>query len=289
MNNLTLRIITAVVGAAVFIGCLFNIYTFLFVFIALALLLHIEYVRLIKPADLKGPYYAAGLSVAFGIMILFLASPRPNFNQPLIAPDTYFDPVRYYLPFLIFLMLPVAFTVAVLSPAKDTIHNAAYQIMGILYIPLGVGTFILEATTTNSVQIWYALGLLFMVWTNDSFAYFSGRLFGKRKLMERISPNKTVEGFIGGVVMTILCAFIFSLFFDEINTVEWLVWGLLVAVVGTIGDLAESLLKRSLQIKDSGSILPGHGGFLDRFDAFLLVAPVSMVYMEILRAIDGLL
>jgi phosphatidate cytidylyltransferase len=129
-----------------------------------------------------------------------------------------------------------------------------------------------------------------MVWCNDTFAYFAGRWLGRHKLFERISPKKTWEGFFGGLVMSVLCGVVLHQVYPDamfnvlypgahMSLIDWMGLGVVVSVAGTFGDLAESLLKRSIDIKDSGSILPGHGGFLDRFDGFLLAVPCAVVYL----------
>lgn len=132
------------------------------------------------------------------------------------------------------------------------------------------------------------LGCLLLIWANDVFAYLSGRLLGRNKFFERISPKKTWEGTIGGFVMAMVVGYLLSIVmpiwgFNKLNTIQWLVVAVLCSVAGTIGDLVESMLKRSLGIKDSGNILPGHGGFLDRFDAFLLAMPFAGIFILMMK------
>jgi phosphatidate cytidylyltransferase len=126
-------------------------------------------------------------------------------------------------------------------------------------------------------------GMLFLTWANDSFAYIIGSRIGKTPLFPRISPKKTWEGTIGGGLMCMVTAGIIGLFFKELSTLNWVVIGGIVAVFGTLGDLVESMLKRSVGVKDSGSIMPGHGGFLDRFDAFMFVIPFVYAYLLLVR------
>lgn len=121
-----------------------------------------------------------------------------------------------------------------------------------------------------------------MLWTNDTGAYLAGRFFGKHKLFERISPKKTWEGSIGGGILTIGVAFILSVYFTNLDQTNWIVLAILVAVFGGLGDLVESMLKRSLNIKDSGNLLPGHGGILDRFDGLLLSIPFIYSYLYLI-------
>ena len=126
-------------------------------------------------------------------------------------------------------------------------------------------------------------GILFLTWANDSFAYIVGSKIGKTPFFLRISPKKTWEGTIGGAVFCMLTAGIIAQFFTQLSLLDWLVVGAIVAVFGTIGDLVESLLKRSVGVKDSGSFMPGHGGFLDRFDAFIFCIPFVYFYLSVVK------
>jgi len=125
-----------------------------------------------------------------------------------------------------------------------------------------------------------AMFLFILIWSSDTFAYCSGRLFGKHKMAPTISPKKTWEGFIGGVILTlVLCYFIESRF--GYLRGNWIIVGVLVATFAPLGDLVESQLKRNFNVKDSGNIIPGHGGILDRLDSFILCAPVIYIYFII--------
>jgi phosphatidate cytidylyltransferase len=119
--------------------------------------------------------------------------------------------------------------------------------------------------------------MLLIVWTNDTFAYLVGRFFGKTPLFERISPKKTWEGTIGGIFFAIVAAYLIA-YFSEMDWIYWTIAAVIIAPAAILGDLLESAFKRSLQVKDSGNILPGHGGILDRFDATLLAAPLFFIF-----------
>ena len=118
-----------------------------------------------------------------------------------------------------------------------------------------------------------------MTWANDTGAYLIGSQIGRTKLFPRISPKKTWEGSAGGVLVTFLAGYLLSRIFSDISLVDWCVLAGIVSIFGSLGDLVESMLKRSLQIKDSGNLLPGHGGFLDRFDAFIFLLPFAAAYL----------
>jgi phosphatidate cytidylyltransferase len=122
--------------------------------------------------------------------------------------------------------------------------------------------------------------VLLMIWTNDSFAFFVGKNIGKRKLFVSVSPKKTQEGFIGGLLFTLLSACIISKYNNDYTLMNWLTIGFIISVIGTLGDLVESKFKRQANIKDSGNIMPGHGGMLDRLDSILFAAPFIYLYIN---------
>ena len=124
------------------------------------------------------------------------------------------------------------------------------------------------------------ISILIMIWVNDSFAFLVGKNFGKRKLFISVSPKKTQEGFLGGLAFALIAAFIISKFNTDFTVVNWLVIAVIVSVIGTIGDLVESKFKRQANIKDSGTIMPGHGGILDRLDSLLFAAPFVYLYIN---------
>tara|TARA_B110000091_G_scaffold137798_1_gene147327 strand:+ start:113 stop:907 length:795 start_codon:yes stop_codon:yes gene_type:complete len=124
------------------------------------------------------------------------------------------------------------------------------------------------------------LSILILIWVNDSFAFIVGKNFGKRKLFVSISPKKTVEGFLGGLVFSIVSGYIISTYVTYYSLINWILIAVIVSVIGTIGDLIESKFKRQANVKDSGTIMPGHGGILDRFDSLLFVAPFVYLYIN---------
>lgn len=129
------------------------------------------------------------------------------------------------------------------------------------------------------------LGFFFLLWANDTGAYLVGRKLGRTKLFERISPKKTWEGSIGGGLMGLGIGYMNALLFPDLSLINWLVVALIVLIFGSLGDLVESMFKRSLNIKDSGKLLPGHGGLLDRFDGIFIAAPIVYTYLRFIFAI----
>ena len=138
------------------------------------------------------------------------------------------------------------------------------------------------AFITGSYNHGIPLGFMLMLWANDTGAYIMGKSFGKHKLFERVSPGKTWEGLAGGILSAVVAAGVIARYFTVLDTWQWLCVALIISVFGTFGDLVESLFKRSRQIKDSGAILPGHGGLLDRFDGLLLAAPIVFVFLKLI-------
>ena len=173
---------------------------------------------------------------------------------------------------------------------KNAVADMAYTMLGQMYIamPLSLINILAFEVNADATGVHYnmllPLCVFIFLWLNDSGAYCTGSLLGKHKLFPRISPGKTWEGSIGGGVIVIIAAFVIGLFANEspiyqLNEWQWAGLGLVVVVFGTWGDLVESLFKRTLGIKDSGKILPGHGGMLDRFDSSLMAIPAAVMYL----------
>ena len=187
----------------------------------------------------------------------------------------------------IFVMLFILVLRGALRSSDERMNRIVSSIFIGSYVPLMMSTMImLRNSGTDSQGFFLLLLVLLMVWGNDSFAYFGGKMFGKHPLAPKISPKKTWEGFISGFFGAAL-GFLLAMWLTpggkELDLS--LVWPLiiLVSVFGPIGDLAESRIKRKANLKDSGSLLPGHGGVLDRFDAMMLSAPVAWVWLELLK------
>ena len=181
-------------------------------------------------------------------------------------------------------LLPMAFGLAAMvqlwGHSEQPFRDAAYTMVPMLYaaIPLGLMPSLHESYNVLVM-------VLIMVWMNDNGAYMGGSLFGKHKMWVRHSPGKTWEGTAIGVVVTLVTAyFVGPLFNASIAWYHWLALGFICSVIDTLGDLVESMLKRSVGMKDSGKIMPGHGGFLDRFDSLLIAVPVAYAYLAIIVA-----
>ncbi|MBP3535187.1 MAG: phosphatidate cytidylyltransferase [Muribaculaceae bacterium] len=161
----------------------------------------------------------------------------------------------------------------------DALRSLSTSMMSQLYVALPIALMSIVYRLSPHL----VLLLFILVWVNDTFAYLTGRRFGRRKLWERISPKKTFEGLWGGMAMTVIvavvCGIFFSRYFAGMGVLAMGILGIVVSAAATLGDLVESLLKRTVGVKDSGAIIPGHGGILDRIDSILLVVPASLVYI----------
>lgn len=215
--------------------------------------------------------------VIIGLLPVIFVSLSMMYKESMPSPG---ELVIYVLP-LFFLL----FIFELFSHSESPFQNVAFVVLGLVYIGCSVASLDYIAFVYYPEQFFphIILGILMISWANDTGAYFAGSTFGKHKLFERISPKKTWEGFAGGAILALLIAFGLSQFFVELSVSQWLMLGVVVIVFGTLGDLIESRLKRSLGIKDSGNILPGHGGVLDRFDALIFLMPFATLYLYLIR------
>lgn len=129
-------------------------------------------------------------------------------------------------------------------------------------------------------------GPLIIIWVNDSFAYLMGKNFGKHKLLERISPKKTIEGFLGGFLFALLAGYLLAIFSGTLSTPTWLTISIIISIFGTLGDLIQSKFKRQAGVKDSGTIMPGHGGIFDRLDSIIFASPFLYAFLLILKYVS---
>lgn len=180
---------------------------------------------------------------------------------------------------VLLLLILMSMVHALRGPLQQMPRSLGRPVVGILFwgLPLALIPTLMQAGGTVLF-----LGFLILLWTNDTGAYIAGRSFGRTPLIPRISPNKTVEGLIGGIVLTGAAAALISRAWPTLGLTEWLICALVISLTATLGDLLESALKRLAGVKDSGWILPGHGGILDRFDGFILALPAMLVIVRLL-------
>ena len=237
------------------------------------------------------------------LLLVFLFLSLMEFHRMLsfgdIKPDkvtfifagifSYLIHLSYLLNYLeatyLYLILPVIFLMIIVElfrKTKNPFINISSTIFGLIYLVLPISLLnVLYSIgiTDSNTSADLIFGFFIIIWTNDTFAYLSGMIFGRHKFFERISPKKTWEGTIGGLIFGIIGAYVLSIFFTQINTLEWIGFALVIIIFGTFGDLIESMLKRTFELKDSGSIMPGHGGILDRLDSILVAVPFALVYI----------
>lgn len=271
INNLITRGIAGIVYVAVILfGVLCGEYAFVSVFALFLAVALFEFYRMTEKEGAKvvgGKWYniLSGVLI-FSTAFLYLA-----------------DICTHALPFLAIGYLLSLFVAAVLTNRKNIFRSTAYAVLGQVYITLPLCILMLisykHQTLTPDYHPVFALAIFVLIWVNDTFAYLVGSLLGKHKLIERISPKKTIEGFAGGVLFSMIAAIALAHFFPVYPLGFWIGFGANAAIFGTLGDLFESLIKRTYEVKDSGNIIPGHGGVLDRIDSLLFVIPAIYLYL----------
>lgn len=189
-----------------------------------------------------------------------------------------FSVLLYSIPFI-----TLVFWLELFRKQENPFSNIAFTFLGIIFAVLPFLFFFQLGFIEGVYNFQYPLGFLILLWASDTGAYLAGNAFGKTKLFERHSPKKTWEGALGGLIISGIASFILSRFYIGVAPWQWLVSSIIIVVFGTYGDLVESMLKRSYNIKDSGNILPGHGGLLDRFDGLLLAAPLVYLFLELTK------
>ena len=258
------RVITAVIALLLFLPIIFFDFGGISVQLLGALLAVLGVYELFRMKGLAIISFEGILSI-IGALVLVLPN-NPWFSY---LPDTTDKLILFY--FIVMLLLGIS----VISKNMYTIDEAGFPVLVSLYVGVGLQNFV-EARSSSLLLLLFGL---FIVWATDIGAYMAGRKYGKRSLWPAISPNKTIEGAIGGILSALFIAIVFliiypgSLYF-EYGSFIMLFWTIILSAVGQFGDLVESAIKRHYQVKDSGNILPGHGGILDRFDSMLFVFPV---------------
>ena len=276
MNNFIVRTITGVIFVAAIVASFLRPETMVLLFSIVTGLSVWEFTGLVNERE----------NVTVNRFICTVAGVYFFFAMTYFCSDLYGGAAKsvVFIPYLvtiIYLMIAELYL-----KQADPIQDWAYTMFSQMYIalPFSLLNVLAFTATTNGVVTFNTLlplSIFIFLWVNDSGAYCVGSLLGRHKLFPRISPGKSWEGSIGGAVFVLLAAYAISYFLDGrmLNSLEWLGLGLVVVIFGTWGDLVESLFKRTLGIKDSGNILPGHGGMLDRFDSSLMAIPAAVVYL----------
>ncbi len=281
IKGLVTRGTTAVIFVAVMLGGIYGgRYSFVALFALITILCLWEFFGLVLE---KGPSRSTLIRKIIGVSIGL----APFVLMSILKLGWMQSPSEFIL-YTSILFSPFIFAVFIFelfSKSQYPFRNIAYIFLGIIYIGMPFALLDIIAFDGDDFYWKIVLGLLLMNWLNDSGAYFSGSFFGRNKLFPRVSPKKTWEGTIGGAIVTFIVAYLLSLFISDITLTQWLVLALIVSIFGTIGDLVESMFKRSINVKDSGNLLPGHGGMLDRFDAFIFIIPFATAYILWMRVL----
>lgn len=276
MKNFIVRTITAVFFVAAIVSCFLRPEAMILLFGLVTGLTIWEFTGLVN--DREGVNVNQMISTVAGVY-LFLA--MAGYNSGM-------TPAAVFIPYLVTLIYLMVAELYLKQP--DPVNDWAYTMMSQLYIALPFSMLSVLAFQSDDMGIHYTwtvpLSVFVFLWINDTGAYLCGSLLGKHKLFPRISPGKSWEGSIGGGILVILVAVLVWYLSEQygenplgLSAIEWAGLGLTVVIFGTWGDLVESLFKRTLGIKDSGNILPGHGGMLDRFDSSLMAIPAAVVYL----------
>lgn len=260
LKKLAVRAGSGIIYVAIIVGCLlWGIFPFSYMTAFFAAIATIEFVKITRglgkeTLPLLLLDVAASFAFAFGWMMV---------------------PICIWI-LIMLIRMTVQLFIDSGHPLKDISISFATQIY--IAIPLGIMAYLAVITSLNIV-----LALFLMIWINDTGAFLVGSAFGKHRLFERISPKKSWEGFFGGLLFNLIAAALFHTFWSgffnyDLSLTEWILLGILVTIAATLGDLFESMIKRNLHIKDSGNIIPGHGGILDRIDSLLFVMPAAFLF-----------
>jgi phosphatidate cytidylyltransferase len=277
MNNLITRTITGIVYVVVMVLGMMRPDTIILLFALITGLTMWEYTGLVN--DIDGVRVNRFISTIAGVyLVVAVALWRIGMVD-----------FRVFLPYI--LTIVYMFVEELYLKQKNPINDWAYTMLGQMYVALPFSlifflAFQIDAMNNASFEMLVPLCLFVFLWANDTGAYCTGSLLGRHKLFPRISPGKTWEGSVGGAVLVLIVAGAVGYLANKdmnnphlLSITQWMGLGLVVVVFGTWGDLVESLFKRTLGIKDSGNILPGHGGMLDRFDSSLLAIPAAVMYL----------
>ena len=278
MSNFLRRTLTAV-WIVVFVlgGFLLHPVSFFLTGLIIVAGIQYEYFAMIKSTGVQ-PQIACGMIAGITLYIV----------STLVAAGTISE--KYFL-----ILIPLSLIIIVTElfrKVEKPFDSLAHTFFAVIYIAVPFSLFPFSAFSRTGLDSLLAhegivfspgviIGFFLILWANDTGAYLTGVSIGRRRLMERISPKKSWEGFFGGLVLAVFGAWLLGDWFGVIGKSEWMIAAVIISVTGTFGDLIESMLKRNIGVKDSGSIMPGHGGFLDRFDSAVLSFPLVYLFISL--------
>ncbi|MGF1534128.1 MAG: phosphatidate cytidylyltransferase [Bernardetiaceae bacterium] len=272
LTELQQRILIALPGAGLVLGAIYwNQWTYCLLFGGLCFLTQREFYQMLAFSGYH-PFKTLGLTTGLLLyLFLFLIQLYPELIQ---------------WGFALIVVPMFAYILQLYRPSRTPFPDVGLTFLGVFYVALPYGLMHVVSFDGGVYYFERVLAFMCFLWATDTGAYFSGRFLGRHKLFVRVSPNKTWEGSIGGVLLAMLIGYGVSFLFDSLTPTRWVGMAFVVALMGIYGDLVESQLKRSLRIKNSGKSLPGHGGFMDRFDGLLLAVPGVMFFLELLKRIS---
>ncbi|MCF8308361.1 MAG: phosphatidate cytidylyltransferase [Bacteroidales bacterium] len=259
----------------------------------------ILYVAITVTAIIISPVITAILFLVIGLLtvseflINFKGRARPHLGFSLLISAMVYAIIALHTMeifndvYLLLLIAPVLafFALELFRREKNPFLNITFALIAMVYVivPLALLNNIYQfGFQTGSEPYQFLLAFFVLIWVNDTGAYLTGLLIGKHKLLPSVSPKKTWEGFFGGALLALVIAWLAGNYFENYQNISYVFYAIIIIIFATVGDLVESLLKRNFNVKDSGSILPGHGGMLDRFDGVLLSAPAIFLYMKLI-------
>ena len=265
MSNLIKRTLTGLLfTATLLITLIFSQYSMIAMIVIVAVLCLLEFYNIGNRLELNPQYMFGILISVIMLMMTFL------FAKSILP----YECIIILIPIFFF-----AFIIQLYIKHKKPLESIAITYFPILYIILPLMLIILLGFITGEYNYRLIIGILILIWTSDTFAYLVGVAIGRHPLFPRISPKKSWEGFIGGLVFCCVVSQILAHYWQILSYWEWGILAFIVAITGVFGDLFESLLKREAAVKDSGTILPGHGGVLDRFDSLFIVMPFAYAFI----------
>lgn len=268
MSELLQRSLTGVAYVVIVVlSTIIHPYLFALVFAGFMSVALLEFYSLYEKIG-ASPQKTVGLLLSLALFLFFFLSANGFIGNKYL--------------WIITLLPPLLLLGGLFHPHPNSLTNCAATALGIFYValPLGLLHFLLIPAKLNYYP-GILLGIFLIIWMYDSMAYLVGSTFGKHKICTKISPGKSWEGLIGGAVFAVIMGLLNAVIFNRLDMLNWVVIALLIIVFGTSGDFFESKLKREAGVKDSGGIMPGHGGMLDRFDSLLFAAPVIFVWLHL--------
>jgi len=281
MKDLPKRTLTAIIFGAVMLGgILWNRISFSVLVVLMQTGCLFEYFRLVSPfqnySDGKKKIVFIVSIIACSAILLVVVFSQSDSLSAIYG--------VFAVPVFFFLLAAELFYGSE-KPFLNGLLNAAAAIY--ITVPMIFFYSLADAPFLGSTNGWFPdnasvpLGVVLLIWANDTFAYFTGSLIGKHKMLPAVSPKKSWEGFFGGLIFTLVTAWVLSEYFPKPDLIHWMVVAAIVVFFGTAGDFFESMIKREAGVKDSGNLMPGHGGFLDRFDALIFCLPFVMIYLSL--------